>query len=215
LPTTNGGAPESALSNLARSAVTFDLNLDPAGTWRRDDATFSIRYEPASHADPVLASWLELLTKTANLSNRPVASAMFAELTSPTAAGLCASCHSVERQADGQMSINWRAHDRSTVPRSLTRFSHRPHLLLPQLADCTSCHAINDSAAATVSSGASTPAAFVSEFTPMSKQNCVQCHTQNSAGETCQQCHNYHVEHVEAWRMGATSVAPVSEAMAK
>jgi hypothetical protein len=206
LSATNGRVPISGGNKLTPTAGTSDLKLDPAGTWTRDDATFSIRYEPASHADPVMASWLELLTQTTNLSNQPVASAMFAELTNPTAAGLCASCHSVERQADGQVAINWRANDRSKEPRSLTRFSHKPHLLLPQLADCTSCHAINDSAAATVLSGASSPAAFVSEFTPLSKQNCVQCHTQKGAGESCQQCHNYHVEHVEAWRVGATSV---------
>jgi hypothetical protein len=200
LPTENGAAPESAANTLTPTADASDLKLDPAGTWMRDDATFSIRYEPRTHADPVLASWLELLTQTPNLTKQPAASAMFVELANPTAAGLCASCHSVERMADGQVAINWRTRDKSKEPRSLTRFSHRPHLLLPQLADCTSCHGINDSAAATVLSGATTPSAFVSEFVPMSKQNCVQCHTQKGAGEDCQQCHNYHVEHVEAWR---------------
>jgi len=177
------------------------LHFDPVGAWNRDDATFSIRYQPAAHADPVLTSWLELLASIPQLEERPLAIAMFTELSSPTAPGLCTSCHSSERADDGQLTINWRAHDRRIESRSLTKFSHGPHVLLPQLADCTSCHAINDAADTTTSYATDDPHAFVSDFSPLTKQQCVQCHTSKAAGESCQKCHNYHVDRIESWRL--------------
>jgi hypothetical protein len=187
------------MRNATNSSDPF-FRLDPAGVWSRDDATFSIRYLPAGHADPVLTAWLQLAAATSNLQTQPVAAAAFKELSKPTAAGLCASCHSVEQGADGAMVVNWKALDRTTEPRGFTKFSHGPHLVLPQLADCTSCHAIDE--AATVAPYADlSPRHFVSEFKPMAKQACAACHTKAAAGDSCQSCHNYHVERVEGWRM--------------
>jgi hypothetical protein len=179
------------------------LRLDAVGVWSRDDATFSVCYQPVSHADPVLTAWLELLATTPSLPQRPIGMAMFKELTSATAAGLCASCHSTERGGDGEWTIKWRAYDRRREPRSLTKFSHGPHVMLPQLADCTSCHAIDGAADRATSQARDDPHAFVSDFAPMSKQQCAQCHTAKLAGESCQKCHNYHVDVVESWRRGS------------
>jgi hypothetical protein len=189
------------------SARTADqsLRFDAAGTWTHDDATLSIRYMPTAHADPVLAGLLELLAATPDLKDRPIALAMFKELSTATAPGLCASCHSTERGENGRLTINWRAYDRTKEPRSLTKFSHGPHVLLPQLADCTSCHAI-DSAADTSSSYANDdPHVFVSDFTPVSKHECAQCHKSHGAGESCTKCHNYHVDFIESWRRTSIS----------
>jgi len=177
------------------------LRFDPVGTWTRDDATLSIRYQPTAHADPVLASWLELLASVPQLEQRPIAVAVFKELSSPAAPGLCASCHSTERAANDRLTINWRAYNRTAEPRTLTKFSHGPHVLLPQLADCTSCHTINAGADTTTSYATEDPYAFVSDFSPLSKQQCVYCHTAKAAGDSCQKCHNYHVDIVESWRL--------------
>jgi hypothetical protein len=173
----------------------------PAGAWSRDDASVSIRYRPAGHADPVMTGWLELLAAMPNLAKHPLAIAMHKELSKPTAPGLCASCHSVEQATDGKVTINWRAHDRTQEPREFTNFSHGPHLVLPQLADCTPCHTIHDASDTTGSYAGWDPQQFVSEFAPLSKQSCVECHTAKAAGESCQQCHNYHVEAMEGWRV--------------
>ncbi len=89
-------------------ALGGEPSYGPSGTWSRDDATFSVRYQPAAHADPVLASWLEVLAKTPQLESRPVAAAMIKELSKPTAPGLCASCHSVEQSEGGALAVNWR-----------------------------------------------------------------------------------------------------------
>jgi hypothetical protein len=177
------------------------LAFSPGGTWFRDDASFSIRYRPSGHADPVLTAWLNL----AAASDQPVAVAMFKELSKPNAAGLCASCHSAEKSPDGRIAVNWRAFDPATAPRSFTKFAHGPHLLLPQLADCTHCHAIEPNAAATVAYTDLDPTRFVSDFKPITKGQCATCHAPKAAGDNCQKCHNYHVEEIDNWRLHVTT----------
>ena len=170
------------------------LTYAPAGTWSRDDAAFAIRYRPAAHADPVLTSWLEIVASTPELDQQPLALAAFKELSSQTAPGLCVTCHSVDQTESGRLSINWRAYDRTAEPRGFTKFSHGPHLVLPQLADCTQCHAIDSRVTATATHAGWDPHRFVSEFLPISKSQCAECHTATAAGDRCQSCHNYHVE---------------------
>lgn len=190
----SGAAPLTTLTNPSES-------YGPAGNWSRDEGTLSIRYRPAVHADPVIGSWLEVLANTPNLESRLIAAAMFKEMTKATAPGLCTSCHSVEqRSADTQM-INWRAADRADQPRGFTKFSHGPHLVLPQLANCTACHTIDEAANTAISYANANPQQFVSEFKPVSKQLCAQCHTATAAGDRCQTCHNYHVQTAESWRL--------------
>ena len=170
------------------------LTYAPAGTWFRDDSAFAIRYRPAAHADPVLTSWLEIVASTPELAQQPLALAAFKELSSQTAPGLCVTCHSVDQTESGHLSINWRAFDRTAEPRGFTKFSHGPHLVLPQLADCTQCHAIDRRVTATATHAGWDPHRFASEFLPMSKSQCAECHTATAAGDRCQSCHNYHVE---------------------
>lgn len=199
-------ATQAAASEPLRNATTeaAAIHYDPVGTWSRDEATFSIRYQPAAHADPVLAGWLDVLSNSPELLRQPVASAMFKELSSVTAPGLCASCHSIDRTTDGGLAVNWHAYDRSKEPRPLTKFSHKPHLLLPQLSDCTSCHSINNAADRAAAYAGHDQYAFTSEFAAISKSSCVQCHTTGGAGESCQTCHNYHVDGIEEWRFGSS-----------
>lgn len=193
----NAVSPGAALTTITASANSYG----PSGSWSSDTATLSVRYRPAVHADPVLGSWLAVLANTPNLESRPLAAATFKELTRPTAPGLCASCHSVEQHSTNTLAINWRATDHTTEPRGFTKFAHGPHLVLPQLANCTACHAI-DAAANTATSYATTnPQQFASEFKPITKQFCSQCHTPTAAGDRCQMCHNYHVQTAESWRL--------------
>jgi hypothetical protein len=168
-------------------------SFGPAAEWSADKATLSVRYRPASHADPVLASWLELLATATHFEFHPVANAAFKELSSPTAPGLCISCHSLEQSTPNRLTVNWRAYDRAAESRAFTKFAHGPHLVLPQLADCTQCHRINNSADTSTSYTDFDPDHFTSEFSPMSKQQCAGCHTKSAAGDRCQSCHNYHV----------------------
>jgi hypothetical protein len=199
---TNAGARQSN----SPPAATFSKPTQPygpAGSWSRDETMFTVRYTPATHADPVLASWLELVASTPRLESNAVAAAMFKEITKPTVPGLCASCHSVELGDGGKPVVNWKAYDRTREPRGFTKFAHGPHLVLPQLANCTSCHAIDAAANVAASYADYEPRHFVSDFKPMTKTQCAACHIKSAAGDRCQSCHNYHVEAAETWRLEA------------
>ncbi len=195
-----GKAASAAAPNIGTKTLTKadhkqrPIVFAPAGDWLRDETSLSVRYRPKGHADPVFATWLNVLAETPDLNQRPIAAAAFKELSKPTAPGLCVSCHSVERSAANELVVNWRSYDRTIELRGFTKFSHGPHLLLPQLADCTHCHSI-DSAAGTAAVYADVvPTQFVSDFAPLSKRQCIECHTARAAGDRCQSCHNYHVE---------------------
>lgn len=189
--------PTISTVKLAKTALPYG----PTGSWSRDETTFTVRYQPAVHADPVLTAWIEVLANTPHLEQRPIALAMFKELTKSTAPGLCATCHSVEQANAETMVVNWRTTPRATPQRGFTKFTHDPHLVLPQLNDCASCHAVVDAAIAVTAYADYAPHHFVNDFKPITKRQCAECHTHTAAGDSCQSCHNYHVEAVEAWRM--------------
>jgi hypothetical protein len=176
------------------------------GAWFYDAATLSIRYLPTGHADPLLTAWATQLAVAESLSDRPLNLAAFKEMTQPTAPGLCASCHSVEQAPNGAVAIHWRAADRSAGPRAFTEFSHGPHLLLPELADCAACHKIDPQSDSSKSYSSWNAAAFVSDFRPIAKQDCAACHTSRAAGDQCQSCHNYHVR-VESLELSAEGLS--------
>ena len=127
---------------------------------------------------------LNVLAATPDLNQRPVAAAMLKELSRPNAPGLCVSCHSVEKSAAGEFVdqlAGVRSHDE---PRGFTKFSHGPHLLLPQLADCTHCHAIDDAASdGYFVHGLGPEAIRRAILWQSSKRQCVECHTARAAGD--------------------------------
>lgn len=158
------------------------------GGWFRDDRTMTIRYQPTGHADPWLRAWLDVAVR---IENPQLRRALLADLGRPTSPGTCLSCHQLQ---DGGRSIAWSGFDRRDEPRSFTKFSHRPHVLQPKLADCSHCHELNlpENNAATVVSVST--AIHPHDFLPISKHSCVSCHTASAAGDACIQCHNYHVD---------------------
>jgi hypothetical protein len=188
----------SAALHTAESHLNPATSFAPTGTWFLDDATLSIRYRPAAHADPVLTSWLELPAGVPHAAQKPLLPTIFKELSQPTAGGLCVSCHSIEQIATGGLTVNWQAYGGAPTRRSFTKFSHGPHLVLPELTDCSTCHAIDSKS--TTSYDGREPSRFSSQFHPISKQTCTKCHTARAAGDDCQQCHNYHIEAPTDWR---------------
>jgi hypothetical protein len=182
---------------LGPTATSSNGNSRPAasttGAWFYDTAKLAIRYRPTGHADAVLTAWLDAAVSAAGENGSQVAIAMLEELAKATAPGLCATCHSMDQSPSGQITIHWQPTDRTAAPRGFTKFSHGPHVLLPGLADCSACHAVNPSANLAKSYTSWDETAFVSDFHPMAKQDCAKCHTRQAAGDSCQKCHNYHV----------------------
>jgi hypothetical protein len=82
-------------------------------------------------------------------------------------------------------------------PRTTTRFKHGPHFSLIGDQGCLTCHTLDTASptdAYANSFGTNRNAAvFHSNFLPIAKATCTQCHTESRAGESCQTCHRYHV----------------------
>lgn len=150
-------------------------NRSSAG-WQRSDASYTIAWRPSGHADPLLKAWTELSLKN-NIKVSSATTALRASLTQPNSIGYCAQCHSIDRdgKSDG-LAIHWHSANREPSLKSFTTFSHRPHLIQPQLADCSHCHEMSSTG-----------------FAPLAKSACASCHTATAAGDQCLKCHNYHV----------------------
>ena len=59
---------------------------------------------------------------------------------------------------------------------------------------CLSCHALNLDSSKTFAQNYAAPElqTLVSNFMPISKSTCIECHTSQNAGDSCLTCHNYH-----------------------
>ena len=164
----------------------------PSG-WYRNDQTFRISYRPSGHADDCLQSWIELVARTEDAPLRPETQRLFEKTISATGVGLCRTCHTLDQSSDRSFVVNWVAEYRDPSIRSFTRFAHGPHLLQPELQDCSHCHHLDSSLSNAASFLTVDASQVVSNFSPLTKSNCTSCHQQGRTNSNCTQCHNYHV----------------------
>ncbi|NOZ41103.1 MAG: hypothetical protein GXP24_12890 [Planctomycetes bacterium] len=173
-----------------------------AGGWLHDETTLSIRYRPTGHADPWVTAWIDVMTEATTGRYAKITKPLLKQMMAPTAAGLCGSCHSVDRTSindpsgdpnDDRCVVQWFAKHVDDEPSSFTTFSHAPHLTQAQLADCQACHQINSLANVMATYVGDSPVEFENGFQPLTKQSCAECHTPRAAGDSCMQCHRYHV----------------------
>jgi hypothetical protein len=182
------------------------------GNWKVRDDDYSIRYRPRLHADPFLRFWLD--ASAADFARKPVAAMstpkralwrMFKQLADPAVPGSCVKCHTVDRQPTGKLLINWTGYRPQPYTHGFTRFSHHPHLkeLGTGNKACETCHVRNDDVKLFHPQfirrdwlpNFNSRSVLTGGFHAMKRQNCAQCHTPRLAGESCLQCHNYHVGH--------------------
>ncbi|MEO6873092.1 MAG: cytochrome c3 family protein [Chthoniobacterales bacterium] len=198
-----GGAAESAptATPAAAPAVVAKSAEDWAaiGGWFRPQDSFTLYYRPAGHADPFLVAWLDAAAKLASPPASPAADAVFRQIANPQSAGICMKCHTVDTRAR-VTQVNWLPTEALPKKKGFTMFSHAAHLSLFGNTACETCHALNPKAqyAKFFSGEAGTlaerdPSHFESNFIPLSKAACVQCHQPKVAGDSCLLCHSYHV----------------------
>ena len=199
------------------------------GGWMIDRQRMAIVYVPRGHADEWLSRWIELeeMRSLGNSSNNGVG-----EQYSIAMAQQCRRCHDLQpakkpneslqheswgvsfRQANqnplshellvsGDASnACWKSKRRAANLRQITKFDHTPHLALPKISDCRSCHVLESNPAVFLQGHATIASASPhEEFAPMEKAQCAGCHQQNAAGESCTQCHSYHVG-LKGWLEG-------------
>jgi hypothetical protein len=158
--------------------VPAATDSSPSSGWLRSDASFTIAWRPTGHGDSLLKAWIELAQRNA-ANATPVQAALQGSLTKATSIGYCAQCHTLGSDANAaKHSIQWRSSHQDSQAKPFTKFSHRPHLIQPQLGDCSHCHEMS-----TTGGG----------FAPLTKSACISCHTPAAAGDQCLKCHNYHV----------------------
>jgi hypothetical protein len=173
------------------------------GGWLIDEVRVALVYIPQGHADNWASRWLEWQTlaspnQSANdnvtrqcrqchqLDSKQLRSALNAQATR-TATETLSGKDAAFVASDWTRQV-WRIEQRTNGTRELTRFDHSPHMTIPELRHCQTCHMM-------IPSG---PTVFHGqEFQSLGKHQCVSCHTSQrsgtSAGESCTQCHNYHV----------------------
>ncbi len=182
------GIPSGAASSVAGWKRIRAWEQLPGGGWMIDRQRMAIVYVPTGHADPLVPRWIELA------EHEGIENAMASGVL-----GQCIQCHetgsvtrlaAIESRATSRgmqdrhwMNTAWKAERRPANVRELTRFSHTPHLSLPSLRDCQSCHAMQSAEGDR----------SANEFQPMQRTDCAACHRQGAAGDSCTQCHNYHV----------------------
>ncbi|QNN23751.1 hypothetical protein HED60_16225 [Planctomycetales bacterium ZRK34] len=164
-----------------------------AGGWYRDDYAYAIFYRPTGHADPMVTAWLKATADPAPSAEVPAVAGIFSAMTVPTESGLCAKCHTIDTIGPDNFKMHFNSRVALIANRRFTRFTHRPHLIQPTLETCTACHQLDEKADTQAGFENRDPLTFTSNFTPISKATCASCHTPGAAGDSCLQCHNYHV----------------------
>lgn len=188
----SGGTADAAAWKDATMPEPVPAQWSRMGGWYRD--FFVLYYRPADHADGFLRRWLDATAPRAE-GDGPAA-AIFARLADPKAPGRCTKCHSVDRRAAGKgVRVNWQARTTGVSGTRLTQFAHGPHLTLTSARKgCATCHAFDREADYPASFDDRDPGTFASNFQPVDKATCTQCHTADQAGDACTQCHAYHAE---------------------
>ncbi len=162
-----------------------------AGGWYRLDT--ALLYRPIGHRDPFLRSWIDLAAGVGPSPGAGQALQIFADLTGRKTPGQCGKCHSVDADADGALTVNWRPKRRAQDIDRFTEYKHLPHFSLVGETGCLACHKVDYEADFMAAFGDLDPTGFVSNFRPMSKQICAACHIKELAGDACTDCHNYHI----------------------
>ena len=194
------GDPLSEQSEPSPGAEPMPARFDaaaklPAGGWYRDDLRLAIRYRAAGHADPVMTAVVEMI------SALPADDSARQRLLRQPAVGACVRCHPAAVGSER----SWNATRLAARPGTFTQFSHRPHLNIQELADCSHCHALPTGAepegrwtgAASDAGSLELPELGMDrsgDFLPLRRASCAACHTKQAAGDRCTQCHRYHVD---------------------
>jgi hypothetical protein len=185
-------APLAPAPVAAPEKAPFDAEkfMDLGGWYRKN---YAILFLPTGHADPFLKAWFDYSVGIANGGEQSEVEGIFRALSKDDAPGQCAKCHSIDADASGRLAINWQPRTVNGVNQGFTYFSHAPHLQVGPERGCLTCHQIDREAAYLKAFEGNDPHAFVSNFKPIARETCVECHTPKIAGENCTQCHDYHV----------------------
>lgn len=160
------------------------------GGWYRRD--FTLYFRPTGHADRFIRTWLDISAATYGTEAEDRGRILFTELTTKDAPGQCAKCHSIDTEITGILNIKWHPVRPKEDRKPFTWFPHAAHFGMLRDDGCLTCHRIDPQAPYQKSFEDLDPTTFASNFKPLDRQVCVECHTADGAGDACTSCHNYH-----------------------
>ena len=186
------GTAESDSGALARDLSELDVEAwARLGGWYRLD--YALFFRPTGHSDAFMQTWLDLSGRAMETSTASVGGALFEALSHKNAPGRCAKCHSIDQTETGGSLVNWAPRTEDTDFRHATFFSHTTHFSMLDQEGCQTCHKIDPAAKYAASFEQRDPHVFASNFQPLEKAICADCHVKSEAGEACLDCHRYHI----------------------
>ncbi|MEM7044142.1 MAG: cytochrome c3 family protein [Pseudomonadota bacterium] len=170
--------------------------LDPeewakAGGWYRKD--YILYYRPVGHEDVVLRTWLDISAQSFGTPAERYGDALFQLLADKNTPGKCTKCHSIDQQPGGALAINWGTFQPTVGESQFTSFVHSTHFSAVGDDGCIACHRLNEDTNYLKFFEQRDPHQFVANFGPMKREVCADCHVEQSAGDACTQCHQYHI----------------------
>ncbi|MDF1792700.1 MAG: cytochrome c3 family protein [Thalassobaculaceae bacterium] len=204
-PPDKAPTPPVTRAEVASPPTRIEPNVSPedwmrAGGWYRGE--FALRYRPTGHTDPFLRAWIDIAAAAPRNAD---GSGLLATFDGAQAPGTCLRCHSIDRSEAAPLAgvgaVNWSPMDYDPDIREFVRFAHAPHFsLIAESGGCQTCHAV------TRPGGTDRVAAFqeqyrqgdpktgvVAGFSQPTVATCSECHAPGRAGDSCTQCHAYHV----------------------
>jgi len=180
-------------------AVLPELELSGWHAGEDAEGGQSIHYRPSGHRDPLVRAWIEMALTLANDEDVDIEFSAYALehlLDDAEGPGACGKCHAAglasSARGDGQPA-QWKF--RGSTERPYTPYAHSPHLkLLGPESACQTCHQLDEAADYETYFGNEDRQStdFVSNFHPIQKETCDQCHQPGIVKSDCQLCHQYH-----------------------
>ena len=197
--------------------------LDPeewarAGGWYRKD--YILYYRPVGHEDVVFRTWLDISAQSFGTPAERYGDALFQLLADKNTPGKCTKCHSIDQQPGGSLAVNWSPFKPRVGESRFTTFVHVTHFSAVGDEGCITCHQLNESTAYQETFKGRDPHNFTANFAPMNRETCAECHVEQSAGDTCTMCHQYHIgtfatESIPATRVDELDKEPEGDAGAE
>jgi hypothetical protein len=189
-PFTNDATCENPLEEALEQPLDGESWAELGGWYRQ---YYVASYRPVEHSDRFLRTWIDVAGLAYGTPAEAKAAPLFAALSDKRAPGVCTKCHSVDREADGTLNVKWKGRRVHYGDKHFTKFDHAPHLIAMQDRGCTACHEINPKAAYQEAYKGNDPHTFASNFEFLENDLCETCHVDEHAGDSCVQCHNYHI----------------------
>ena len=154
-------------------------------------AGFAIRYRPPSHGDRIMRGLFDFAALVST-KRGDAGGALLDQLRQRAMDGQCAKCHTIDRERSGKVVVNWHSKNLFDNLHGFTTFSHAPHVALSGELACLSCHELDPESDRGPTVGGVDPHQLRSNFRPISKSLCADCHKDERERGRCTTCHNYH-----------------------